>query len=922
MAPNFALSLSFDGIALLRRAVTGWMRLDAVALDSDDLDGALQALRDRALELAPDGAQVLLVLPNEQIRYLDLPDPGGDRAERETAVRAALDGATPYAVEELVFDWSQSGDRLLAAAVARETLEEADGFIRAHGFDPVSFTALPPEEAFEGPLFLGAAPGWTGAAPDRLPQPLRIVEGTPDLPWSRPRAEPQQPPAADAPPQPEPVAVPPAPPPGPAPKPTPTPVAPPPSEPARVAPPTAPAAPTAPVAPEPPARVSFGEGMFGPGGNARADTIPAPQQETPVLRPVKAPARTASGAPAVPLSGADTTAPGPAPSFSSIRATRDLPATPAAPAPASVSDAPRTAPRLQGPELPAQPARDATPATPAAPAPDRDSMASRALSALSRRRRSESAAPDPEPAPSADSTPHPEPAPRKTRAPARKASSKAAAMLKSPGKAAAQIAAMRRDPAPTPTPPPTMAPAAAGAAVLDPDEERRRMTVFGARREEQIGGKPRYLGLMLTAVLLLFLAGVAAWASVFLDEGLSRFFGPKDPAEEAIAAALPDEALPLPPPATEAEEEAEDTEMAALDPAPVQTDAATSALSQPILPQALTPEEAAARYAATGIWQRAPTAPLEPAQSGVDDLYIASVDPQVGQFDAVALPRTAIDHDDLAPQPVALPPGPDVRFDLDDKGLVRATPEGAVSPDGVRVFAGLPPQVPPLRGVAETPAAPEQEAAPQAAPAADPAQDQLRQLRPQPRPDDLVEQTERANLGGISIAELAGKRPAMRPPSAQEQAAEAQQDAPQQEPTAEAPAPATPPATALAVATSLQPQTRPRNMDTIVQRADRETVQTASAGPIRIQPGPKVPQNANVAKEATVRNQINLREMNLIGVFGKPSSRRALVRLSNGRLQNVKVGDRLDGGRVAAIGESELQLTKGGRNIVLRMPRG
>ena len=44
--------------------------------------------------------------------------------------------------------------------------------------------------------------------------------------------------------------------------------------------------------------------------------------------------------------------------------------------------------------------------------------------------------------------------------------------------------------------------------------------------------------------------------------------------------------------------------------------------------------------------------------------------------------------------------------------------------------------------------------------------------------------------------------------------------------------------------------------------------------------------------------------------------------LSNGRLQNVKVGDRLDGGRVAAIGEDELRLTKSGRNIVLRVPRG
>jgi Tfp pilus assembly protein PilP len=69
-----------------------------------------------------------------------------------------------------------------------------------------------------------------------------------------------------------------------------------------------------------------------------------------------------------------------------------------------------------------------------------------------------------------------------------------------------------------------------------------------------------------------------------------------------------------------------------------------------------------------------------------------------------------------------------------------------------------------------------------------------------------------------------------------------------------------------------------------------------------------------------VKNAINLRQVNLIGVYGKPSSRRALIRLSNGRYQKVSVGDRINGGRVSAIGNSELRYTKGGRNVVLQMP--
>ena len=62
--------------------------------------------------------------------------------------------------------------------------------------------------------------------------------------------------------------------------------------------------------------------------------------------------------------------------------------------------------------------------------------------------------------------------------------------------------------------------------------------------------------------------------------------------------------------------------------------------------------------------------------------------------------------------------------------------------------------------------------------------------------------------------------------------------------------------------------------------------------------------------------------MNLIGVSGTSSQRRALVRLPSGRFVTVEVGDRLDGGQVAAIGESSLQYVKRGRTITLDVPTG
>ena len=83
---------------------------------------------------------------------------------------------------------------------------------------------------------------------------------------------------------------------------------------------------------------------------------------------------------------------------------------------------------------------------------------------------------------------------------------------------------------------------------------------------------------------------------------------------------------------------------------------------------------------------------------------------------------------------------------------------------------------------------------------------------------------------------------------------------------------------------------------------------------------PAIPSSTSVTREATVRNAINLSRVNLIGVYGTPSNRRALVRLKNGRYQKVKVGDRFDGGRVSAIGDAELRYQKGNRNLVLKMP--
>jgi type IV pilus biogenesis protein PilP len=444
--------------------------------------------------------------------------------------------------------------------------------------------------------------------------------------------------------------------------------------------------------------------------------------------------------------------------------------------------------------------------------------------------------------------------------------------------------------------------AAKQAQAAPPPEEKAkaaeadRLTVFGARNakaQRVIGGKPRFLGLMLTASLLLFLLAVAAWASYFLEEGIASLFGSEP--ETQVVETLPEAQEPAEP-AQQVASLSADTE---LQPEEVAPDA---------VPQMLNPEEAAATYAATGIWQRSPNAPALAQPDPIDDPYVASIDPQVTSLDAVALP--VAQSQDAALADPGLPPPADAVFNFDDRGLVRATPQGAVTPDGVRVFAGLPPTVAPSRG--ETTPAPERpttDAEPEQAP--NPLQD----TRPQSRPTDLVEQRERASLGGVSVAELRGYRPVKRPKSAQETAQEEVQEQT---------------ATALAPRASLVPVKRPRNMAAIVKKvekkraaeAEKQATRTAAAAvaPRTVRPSGSVA--ATVSRNATVKNAINLSKVSLIGIYGTPSNRRALVRLPNGKYVKVKKGDRLDGGRVQQIEQSSLRYIKSGRQRTLKMPRG
>ncbi len=203
---------------------------------------------------------------------------------------------------------------------------------------------------------------------------------------------------------------------------------------------------------------------------------------------------------------------------------------------------------------------------------------------------------------------------------------------------------------------------------------------------------------------------------------------------------------------------------------------------------------------------------------------------------------------------------------------------------------------------------------------------------PRARPEQFTDDIERQQFGGLTRVELEDRRPPARPASAQSIAAEESQLS---EPSK------------LAVAQSLAPRTRPEDIAALVRaaRVQQEAARVTASATIRSpdtshaieaalqddggpasrpeQPrGLTIPTNASVARQATFENAIRLNRINLVGVYGAPSDRRALVRLSSGRYVKVKVGDRVDGGTVAQITDSELYYRKGNRTLSLQVPQG
>lgn len=812
MTIDFALSLSPQGIELLHRVQRGWRRIGHANVASATLTADLAVMHKTAVAIAPDGLRTKLIIPADQIKYTAI-----DSTMTTTSdIHKALDGATPYALDDLVIDFERFGGRTHIAAVARETLQEAESFAKAHHFNPVAFVAVPEpftfqKEVFFGPTTLVSELLGPDAIVTRDSLPVMII-GTRlksrllvfDLPED--------------------------------------------------------------------AETHNADGALLAMLTQRA-AAPAPVTTSDAVTDVPARQTWVDLAIAEYHVALETHAPQEAVKSPVV------PVIPDAPVLAAVGHLDKIIAEVYPP----------------IPAPSRTRLVTDAGHVAN-------TGPTPRVAQHA--------AQRQVAAPARRRAAIIAASLAVAGAVSGGLIWMQQNATPATvaqTPAPAPMTQTADTRDVGPDIALFAVTDFAA---EQVG-----------ETALPELTGVGPVPVVPVPEPL-------------LLVQSPDQLPVVAPP-----------------PASVQTIPAQAVGTGEVL----SPAEAARIYAATGVWLRAPRffdIPKEPAFTellrGEDD----TAPNRVAQPAALAFDGLATDLGFLAP---ADPPPADAEFTLDEAGFVLATPDGSVTPDGAVVFAGLPDLTvtPRPEGIGDT--------AEDQAPSAATLEGVVVNVRtpdvtPVLRPADatLADTPEAVDpdqggpaLGSVGLAGLAMQDdgtvdrsaiPAVRPQNRPDGLGHAID-------------PATPDITAiisgieaddatlrfdtssaLAVTSSRRPQGRPGNFAQIVAAAQAQVApaQTAAAAAppapeetaVNIQPRNTTPLPGGVARAATQEDAIRLRQINLIGVYGRPNDRRALVRLSNGRFVRVEVGSELDGGQVTAIGEKALNYVKRGQTYAIEIPSG
>ncbi|WP_106743834.1 hypothetical protein [Yoonia maritima] len=839
MTTNFALSLSFEGIELLHRVARGWKRVGRADVEAENLDTVLADLRATAIKLEPSGIRTKLVIPMEQIKYLAIDSTQTNLDD----IHAALDGATPYDLDDLVVDYERSGGRTHIAAVARETLQEAESFASAHQFNPVAFVAIPEPFTFQKEVFFGA----TSVAADILGPDLTVERDQLPVMKVGTRVKSR-------------LLI---------------------------------------MDPLPDAIAEDNEGF-----DLAAALAPIIAEETPPLDTIP---EVAIEAPALPT--IETT-------IWIDRIVREIHTPkPAVPTPTAII-APRAPVIADNPALADISGLNLIIAEYHANAVKKPILSATAPKLATPLKGAGLTATKTRPTPvAANSTKKP---------------------LFIAGGLAASVAAI----------------ALFAWIQMDGSAETMQAVETNSIETPEVADVVLAPTIENTAIeeTVVAQSPLSDTAPTVSERSITELSSlDMDDNNAHIPAQLNAVTIPsAPDPLVASAVDLPPTLFTTTPPVPTDAPLASLPASSG---RVLSPAEAQAAYDTTGVWQRAPRLFDKPRVEVTAAVDLPVSLPAPDHPAQPALPARDGMEPDLSFIAPVNPPAPDVVFAIDADGHILPTAEGTLTPEGAVVYAGLPDLT--LR---ERPDLSDDELARMALVSDVPdgvvvilgRPDIVPPLRPANAalPDEQdTEITQTPTPGGVELDTLTSETDSLIAASLPNAVR------PQARPDglvtlSPTPDPSTPDITAIlqdviaesatdpfvgmtdqAVASSRRPETRPNNFDRVVaaarqRQASQPTVAAIAPPPAAASVAPQnyAPVPGGVARAATQDGAIRLRDLNLIGIYGRPNSPRALVRLGNGRYAHVEIGSSLDGGQVTAIGDGILNYVKRGRTVVLELP--
>ncbi len=85
-------------------------------------------------------------------------------------------------------------------------------------------------------------------------------------------------------------------------------------------------------------------------------------------------------------------------------------------------------------------------------------------------------------------------------------------------------------------------------------------------------------------------------------------------------------------------------------------------------------------------------------------------------------------------------------------------------------------------------------------------------------------------------------------------------------------------------------------------------------------PQPHSMSNKTVTSAATQQGALSKNSITLLGVFGPKADMRALMRMSSGRVKEVKLGSRVSSGTIVAIDAEGIMLRQSGQTTRIAIP--